>query len=134
MIVIDSSVWIDFLQLRESEHTFWLEQRLGREAIGLPDLVMMEVLQGLRADALFQSVLRRFEQCEMLETCGSLLAVEAAQNYRHLRSLGVTVRKSADCMIATLCLRNDHHLLHRDRDFDAFEQHLGLKVIHPIRH
>ena len=134
MVVVDSSVWIDFLKPRETQHTIWLEQYVRRNRIGLPDIVLLEVLQGLSTDAVFRVVLQRFEACQMLETCGTDLAVAAARNYRYLRSFGITVRKPVDCLIATLCLRDNHLLLHRDRDFDAFEQHLGLKVIHPVRH
>jgi predicted nucleic acid-binding protein len=82
-------------------------------------------------DSDFTRVRRDLSRFELFDTGGELLAVASAQNYRSLRSRGHTIRKTVDCLIATFCLLEGHSLLHRDRDFDLFEIHLGLRVIHP---
>ena len=134
MVIVDSSIWIDYLAARENEHTVWLEGQVGYSNIGLVDLILMEVLQGLRDDRTFQRVRKQLAECEMFSSGGEQLAIAAAENYRYLRARGHTIRKTIDCLIATSCLTGGHSLLHRDRDFDAFEQYLGLQVVHPIRH
>jgi predicted nucleic acid-binding protein len=131
VVIVDSSVWIDFLNGTTNPETQWLDLQLDRERVGLTSIILTEVLRGFRGDrdaATVQAELMKFEIVEMLDTA---LAVEAASHYRHLRQRGHTVRKTVDLFIATLCLRDDHVLLHRDRDFDVFEQHLGLQVVHP---
>jgi predicted nucleic acid-binding protein len=92
---------------------------------------LCELLQGVRGDALFAQVRREMLRFEVFSTGGMEMAVLSAQNFQTLRAKGVTVRKTIDCLIATFCLTEGHSLLHRDRDFDAFEQHLGLRVIAP---
>ena len=134
MVIVDSTVWIDYLELHENEHTVWLEQRFGRDAIGLTDLILMEVLQGVRNDRLFRQVQDRLTQIAVFDTGGRELAIASAKNYRYLRARGFTVRKPVDCVIATFCIRGEYSLLHRDRDFTAFEHYLGLKSVRPIRH
>jgi predicted nucleic acid-binding protein len=95
------------------------------------DLILAELLQGFRNDPDFEKarrVLGKFIQESMLNP---VLAVQSARNYRFLRQKGVTVRKTIDSLIATFCIENDHQLLHNDSDFDAYEEYLGLQVIHP---
>ena len=133
MVIADSSVWIDYFASRENEHTVWLERLMGRSVIGLTDRILMEILQGVREDTLFRRIRDELTQGNVFDTGGQELAIAAAGNYRILRALGYTVRKPVDSLIATFCMANGHSLLHRDRDFDAFEQHLGLQVIHPVR-
>lgn len=131
MVIVDSSVWIDFLNGTTNPETQWLDLQLDRERVGLTSLILAEVLRGLRDDreaATVHAELLKFEVVEHLDTA---LAVEAAAHYRHLRRRGLTVRKTADLLIAAFCIRDDHMLLHRDRDFDVFEKHLGLQVSHP---
>lgn len=132
MVIVDTTVWIDYLRGIDNPHSDWLHHRMPSQRIGLTDLILCEVLQGIRDPIAFSQVqdelLSRFH---IFETGGRDLAVTAAQNYRALRARGHTVRKTVDCLIATFCLRIGHELLHRDRDFDAFEQILGLKVVHP---
>jgi predicted nucleic acid-binding protein len=99
--------------------------------MGLTDVILCEVLQGIREDAAFGRVLRELRRFEIFESDGADLAVTAARNYRKLRKRGYTVRKTIDCWIATFCIQEGHSLLHRDRDFDPFESELGLTVIHP---
>jgi predicted nucleic acid-binding protein len=99
--------------------------------MGLTDLILCEVLQGIRDDAVFTQVHHDLLRFQVFSTGGADLAVASAQNYRSLRKRGITVRKTIDCLIATFCLDSGHSLLHRARDYDPFEAHLGLQVIHP---
>jgi predicted nucleic acid-binding protein len=131
MVIIDTTVWIDYLGGIVNEHTTWLDLELSRQRLGLTDLILCEVLQGIRSDLAFSQVQRDLTKFQVYETDGVDLSIAAAQNYRSLRQQGATVRKTVDCLIATFCLKSDHGLLHRDRDFDPFEKHLGLRVVHP---
>jgi len=131
MTIVDTSVWIDYLRGTGNPHTNWLDRELDRQRLGLTDLILCEVLQGIREDGAFRQVRRTLTQFEVFPTGGKALAIASAQNYRSLRASGHTVRKTIDCLIATFCLTHEHSLLHRDHDFDPFEQHLHLRVIHP---
>lgn len=131
MVVIDTTVWIDYLAGVPNDYTSWLHRQLGREPLALTDLILCEVLQGIRDDAAFIQVQQDLARFQIFDTGGSHLAVAAAHNYRWLRQRGHTVRKTIDCLIATFCLEAGHSLLHRDHDFDPFEKHLGLRVVHP---
>ena len=131
MVIVDTSVWIDYLAGATNEHTAWLDRQLTRQRLGLTDLIFCEVLQGIRDDAAFTQVRRDLSSFRIFTTGGKDLAVSAAQNYRSLRQRGYTVRKTIDCLIATFCLEAGHALLHRDHDFDHFENLLALRVIHP---
>ena len=129
MIVADSSVWIDHLNNRVTPEVRHLRTLIGREAILVGDLILLEVLQGLRDGreaALVERGLRRFDVAPMLDPD---LASRAAANYRRLRSQGVTVRKTADLVIGTFCVERGHALLHSDRDFLPMQGHLGLRVV-----
>ena len=131
MVIVDTTVWIDYLAGVANAETIWLDRELTNQRLGLTDLIFCEVLQGVRTDAEFRRVRGELLDFEIFDTGGLSLALASARNYRTLRGLGHTVRKTIDCLIATFCLENDHTLLHRDRDFDAFEKHLGLRVLHP---
>jgi len=131
MTIVDTTVWIDYLGGTVNQHTDWLDQELNQQRLGLTDLILCEVLQGIRGDSTFKRVRRDLSRVEVFDTGGEALAVASAQNYRFLRSHGHTVRKTIDCLIATFCLTEQHSLLHRDRDFDPFERYLGLHVLHP---
>lgn len=131
MVIVDSSVWIDYIEARRNSHTEWLKRELPRQRVGLTDLVLCEILQGIGTDELAERVRHQLSAMYLFLGCHEQLAISAARNYRSLRGQGITVRKTIDCLIATFCIENGHSLLHRDRDFDAFEKHLGLKVIHP---
>ena len=128
---MDTTVWIDYFQGVENPETEWLNTELDRQRLGLTDIILCEVLQGVRDDVVAKEVERRLLNLEVFDTGGVAVAREAARNYRALRSRGHTVRKTIDCLIATFCLRGQHSLLHRDRDFDPFEKFLELSVIHP---
>jgi predicted nucleic acid-binding protein len=131
MIIVDTSVWIDFGRDIATPQTDWLEIELRRRPIAITDLILCEVLQGIREDKKFKETLHSLSKYIIFPTGGASLALDAAINYRTLRSQGITIRKTIDCLIATFCIRNGHSLLHSDRDFDAFEKELGLLVIHP---
>ena len=131
MVIVDTTVWIDFFQGVTNPEADWLHLELDRQRLGLTDVILCEVLQGVRDEAVVKDVERQLFKLEVFETGGVDLAREAARNYRALRGRGHTVRKTIDCIIATFCIREQHSLLHRDRDFDPFEKVLGLSVIHP---
>jgi predicted nucleic acid-binding protein len=130
MVIVDTTVWIDYLRGVSNHETAWLDQALGYERLGIMDLILCEVLQGIRDDATFTSVRDDLMRLRIFVAGGPNLAIAAAQNYRILRQRGFTIRKTIDCWIATFCLVSGHRLLHRDRDFDAFEKALGLQVVH----
>ena len=130
MTIVDTTVWIDYFGDRVNPETEWLHRALAWQAVALTDLILCEVLQGVRDDLQFQQF--RFELSRLRVFRGSPhLAVASAQNYRTLRARGITIRKTIDCLIATFCMEGNHSLLHSDRDFDHFERQLGLHVIHP---
>jgi predicted nucleic acid-binding protein len=131
VIIVDTSVWVDYLTGVRTPETEWLDQQLARQPLGLLDVMVCEILQGLSTDADAARVLRDLRRLEIFATGGIELAVSAAQHDRTLRAHGRTIRKTIDCLIATFCLREGHSLLHCDRDFDPFEQLLGLSVVHP---
>jgi predicted nucleic acid-binding protein len=131
MLLVDSSVWIDYFNGVVTPQTDYLHAAVVRREIVVGDIILAEVLQGFRSDADFEAARRalgRFRQVQMLDT---ELAVESARHYRALRKLGVTARKTIDCFIATFAIAHGHELLHADSDFDPFEAHLGLRVVHP---
>ncbi len=131
MVIVDSSVWIDFLRAIRNRHTVWLDAALGNGQIGLTSLILCEVLQGTRADADFEQSRQLLLSLPVYETVSVKLAIAAAQNFRLLRQQGITVRSVSDCLIATFCIHEGFQLLHRDRDFNAFQTHLGLQVLIP---
>ena len=131
MVIVDSTVWIDWLRNRRTIETTWLSASLSSVRIGLTDLILCEVLQGVANESVAKQVERELSSFEVFRSGGERLALTAAGNYRMLRARGLTVRKTVDCLIATFCMEGDYSLLHNDRDFNAFEQHLGLRVIHP---
>ena len=131
MIIVDTTVWIDYLSDRDNSETDYLDRELSRQRLGLTDLILCETLQGVPDERSFTRVLQEVRKFELFETGGEEMAILAARNLRRLRQHGRTVRKTIDCLIATFCLHHGHSLLHRDRDFDHFEQVLGLTVIHP---
>jgi len=130
MVIVDTTVWIDYLGGSTSAESIWLHQAMRRERLGLTDLILCEVLQGIRDEANFHRVRDDLMKFQVFAAGGPDLAIAAALNYRTLRQRGFTVRKTIDCWIATFCLLSGHKLLHRDRDFDVFEKVLGLQVVH----
>ncbi len=131
MVIVDTTVWVDYLRGVGNPETDWLDAELDRQRLGVTDLIVCEVLQGVRDEATAADVERQLLKLHVFGAGGIELAREAARNYRTLCSRGHTVRKTIDCVIATFCIREQHSLLHRDRDFDPFEEILELSVIHP---
>lgn len=129
MILVDSSVWIDFFRNEPSVEAEWLDRHLGSEPLLVGDLILAEVLQGFKGDRGFMEARRLLLQLARVELGGFEVAVDAARHYRRLRAMGVTVRGTVDMLIATRCLRDGLRLLHRDRDFDAIARHLNLRVV-----
>ncbi len=129
MLVVDSSVWIDFFNDVDHPAVEMLDQLLGHGEIRVvvPDLVLFEVLRGFRHEHAHRQARRMLEGLHIEETGGADLALAAAQHYRSLRAQGITVRSSIDVLLATFCIERDYALLHRDRDFNAFEQLRGLR-------
>jgi len=131
MVLADTTIWIDYFGGARNVQTDWLDQAVGNVELGITDLSLCELLQGVRSDAQFNWLRGEMRRFDVLNTGGEALAIASAENYRLLRTKGFTVRKTIDCLIATYCLIEGHTLLHRDRDFDPFEAHLGLQVVHP---
>ena len=131
MVIVDTTVWIDYLNGIATPESEWLDRETARRRLGLLDLMVCEILQGLATDDDAARVLRQLRRFDIFDTGGVELAAAAARNYRQLRQRGRTVGKTMDCLIATFCLRDAHVLLHSDRDFDAFEELLHLQVVHP---
>ncbi len=131
MVIVDSSVWIDYFNGVENPESDWLEWHVDQERLGLTTIILTEVLQGIGDEKTAALVYRELQQFEIFVASSASLAVAAARNYRTLRRRGKTVRKTIDVLIATFCIEERHSLLHRDRDFDPFEQLLGLSVVHP---
>ena len=129
MILVDSSVWIDFFRGTPSRETDILDELLGQEPLLIGDLVLAEVLQGFSADRDFKHAYRLLGSLELIEIGGREIALQAARNFRSLRARGITVRKTIDTLIATRCIEAGINLLHDDRDFDPFTEHLGLNSI-----
>lgn len=129
MILVDTSVWVDYFRGVSARHTDALDQLLGREPMVIGDLILAEVLQGFQRDHDLRAAQRLLTALDPVIIGGHDLALRAARHFRHLRARGVTVRKTIDALIATRCLTDDLMLLHNDRDFDAFETHFGLRVV-----
>jgi predicted nucleic acid-binding protein len=129
MVIVDSSVLIDFLADKRNEQTDWLNLHLGFEPIGITSLILSEVLQGIRGDKRFVETVDALNQFALFETGSTALAIASARNYRRLRELGVTIRNTVDTFVATFCIEEDYELLHHDSDFDHFKNHLGLRVV-----
>lgn len=126
MILVDSSVWIDYFRGRSNAQTELLDTLLGKEPLAVGDLILAEVLQGFNDEREFNQARRLMTSLVVIDLGGREVALQAAKNFRSLRSLGVTVRKTIDVVIATRCIHNQIPLLYGDRDFDPFVQHLGL--------
>jgi len=131
MVIVDTTVWIDYLRDSATPQTEWLDRQVERQRLGLTDVILCEVLQGVRDEARFRAVRAELLRFEVFGTGGTQLALTTALNYRALRARGRTLRTTIHGWIATFCLMHGHALLHSDRDLDPFEEILGLQVIHP---
>ena len=129
MILVDSSVWIDYFRGTSTAQTERLDRLLDLEPLAVGDLILTEVLQGFASDRDFNAVRKMLTGLTVVELGGRVIAIQAARNFRTLRRLGVTVRKTVDTVVATRCIESGYELLHSDRDFDPFVRHLGLRVV-----
>lgn len=128
MILVDSSVWIAYFRGQVTPVTVKLEALAAQEAILTGDLVVLEILQGARDERHAARIERALRQYQIVSLLDADLAVLAARNYRRLRALGVTIRKTPDLIIGTYCIEQGHALLHDDRDFVPMQAHLGLRA------
>lgn len=131
MILVDSSVWIDYFRGVPTPQTDRLDALLGIEPLIVGDIVLAEVLQGFADDRDFNQARKLLASLIIVDLGGKDVAIQAAKNFRALRRLGITVRKTVDAIIATRCIRSGFTLLYSDRDFDPFVQHLGLRSALP---
>ncbi|MDP1830495.1 MAG: PIN domain nuclease [Geothrix sp.] len=131
MILVDSSVWIDYFRGEATPQSEMLDALLGNEPLVVGDLILAEVLQGFQGERDFNQAKQLLMSFEMIEIAGRDIAIQAARNFRTLRGHGVTVRKTIDTLIATRCINSGLILLHSDKDFDPFVTHLGLRVAYP---
>lgn len=132
MIVVDTSVWIDFLEAKETSFDFHLTELISRgEALALTDLIYCEVLQGISEDAEYRRVRSILESYPILRMRGLQTFEHAARIYRDCRRRGFTIRKTIDCLIAATCLEARVELYHNDRDFEAIAKVKGLKIHQP---
>ncbi len=129
MIIVDSSIWIDYFNGKKSKKTDWLDESLGIEPIIMGDIILAEVLQGFQYDKDFKTAKRLLLEFPFIEMLGQEIAIKSAVNYRKLRQKGITVRKTIDVIIGTFCIHHHFALLHNDRDFNPIEKHLKLKVV-----
>ncbi|MDH7512330.1 MAG: PIN domain nuclease [Clostridiales bacterium] len=129
MILVDSSVWIDYFNGEKTRETDWLDSALGNKPIIMGDLILAEVLQGFQSEHDFRTAKNLLLDFPFMEMVGKTIAIKSAINYRFLRKKGVTVRKTIDVMIGTFCIHHNFSLLHDDSDFDPLEKYLKLKTI-----
>lgn len=128
MILVDSGVWIDYFRGTPTPQADKLDSLLGDEPLAIGDLILAEVLQGFGSDKDFKQAKKLLTSLVVVELGGQKIAVQAARNFRTLRSMGITIRKTIDTIIATHCIENSYTLLHCDRDFEPFVTHLGLRT------
>jgi len=128
MILVDSSVWIDYFRGIATPQAEKLDLLLGTEPIAMGDLILTEVLQGFANDRDFNQARKLLASLVTVKLVGRTVAIKAAENFRALRSLGISVRKTIDTLIATHCIENRLPLLYSDKDFDPFVEHLGLRA------
>ena len=131
MILVDSSVWIDYFRGTTTPQAERLDLLLGNEPIATGDLILTEVLQGFVSDRDFNQARKLMTSLVIVDMAGQTIAIQAAKNFRVLRALGITVLKTIDTVIATRCIESDLPLLYSDRDFDPFVEHLGLRSALP---
>jgi len=126
MIIVDSSVWIDYFSGAETPQAEKFDNVLGTKPVAIGDLILTKVLQGFRHDKDYKAACKVFEDVTIFDMLGRQMAVKSADNFRALRKKGITVRKTVDVIIATFCIEQKLPLLFSDKDFKPFVKHLGL--------
>ena len=129
MIIADTSVWIDYLQGKDLLHAELLDDALLAGKLAIGDLILVEILQGIKSDKQFKVVKEQLSLLDQFSMLTPASASQCAQNYRLLRKKGITVRKTNDVIIASFCIQHNMTLLHADKDYEPFRQHLGLKTL-----
>lgn len=132
MILVDSSVWINYFNGISTWQTDLLDHYLSNTPIIIGDLILTEVLQGFRSNTDFETAKNFLGALQFRQIGGYRVAIKSANNYRILRKSGVTVRKTIDIIIATFCIIEGLTLLHDDRDFDPMVTHFSLKTPSPL--
>ena len=132
MIMVDSSVWIDYFNGRDTPETAQLDLLLGVEPIAIGDIILTEVLQGFRDDKDYKIAKNLLTSLTIFELLGEKMALKSADNYRQLRKQGITIRKTTDVIIASFCIENNLPLLFSDKDFIPFVKYLKLISAYPI--
>ncbi len=127
MILVDSSVWIDYFSGNDSAEADFLDRTLGNRAVSIGDLILTEVLQGFRHEKDYKIAKSMLEELTVFELLGKKMAIKSADNFRQLRKKGITIRKTADVIIASYCIEHNLPLLFSDKDFQPFVEHLGLR-------
>lgn len=129
MILVDSSVWIDYFNGQKTDASEYLDSVLGKEYLLIGDLILTEVLQGFKSEKDFNTGKKLLTSLEVVDLSNQHLAIKSAENFRALRKIGLTVRKTIDVVIATYCIEKNITLLQSDKDFLPFSEHLGLKIL-----
>jgi predicted nucleic acid-binding protein len=129
MILIDSSVWIDYFNGLDTPQTSKLDMLLGVEPLGIGDLILIEVLQGFRIDKDYETVKQLLTSLSIFNMPNMEIAIKSVDNFRYLRKRGITIRKTIDTIIATFCIEEKYPLLFSDRDYLPFAEYLGLRAV-----
>lgn len=127
MVLVDTSVWIDYFNGQTTAQAEKLDALLSSTVVVIGDLILAEILQGFSSDKDYRLAKNLLTKLELVALCNVPRAIKSADNYRLLRKQGITIRKTIDCLIATFCIENNLPLLYSDKDFDPFTEHLGLK-------
>jgi len=129
VILVDTSVWIDYFNGVENRQTDTLYRILSEQSVLMGDIILTEILQGFDKDKDYRLAKQALDPLDCVHLGGKSLAIEAASNFRYLRSKGITIRKTVDMLIASWCIEHDVELLHNDKDFDRISRELPLRVI-----
>ena len=129
MIIVDTSVWVDYFNGIDTKETYILDTSLGYQEVAIGDLVALEILRGFRLDKDYNTAKKYLATLQQYGMLNPQLALKAAENYRKLRKKGITIRKTADIIIATFCIDQKLPLLYTDRDFIPFSEHLKLHSV-----
>ena len=129
MILVDTSVWIDYFNGANNRYTDSLDSALEEGTVAIGDLIFLEILQGFKSDRDYSRAKTTLESLDQFEMFGHRMALKCAENYRALRRKGKTIRKTTDVIIATFCIENQLPLLFSDRDFIPFVENLGLRPV-----